>query len=103
MEANRLTPTPEQRARYEAQLQLMLRNARRWLAANPRATPAIVFPHPKAIAFIGTWSDGVKVGVAQPNEDAQRLVAAMHDGIEKRLEGTILMVRTIFDAALKGR
>jgi len=97
-----MKPTPEM---YEAQLNAMLANARRWRAANSEKEALIQFNFPPQVAMIAPISAAVGSGFVSANAAGLELIKALWpwDGED---EATVMMVRAVIEydeQPVKGR
>lgn len=81
-------------AEYAAQLELMARVARIWLAAHPNAKIELVCHYPPEIFVSATISDALAKGVATCNHETRELIEAM-PGYGTNWEPSVAMVRAV--------
>jgi hypothetical protein len=83
-------------AEYEAQLEAMAENARRWRAANADKTVLVQFNFPPFVALIAPISVAVKKGFVTTNDAGLELLKALWSW-DADTEPTVLMVRAVIE------
>src|SRR5690349_17406694 len=91
-----MNPHADQLARYEAQMQTMLKRAKAWRAANADREVKVQFNFPKDITVITTIADAIKRGYVSVNDAGDELVKSLWPQNVPD-EPTVLMVRVVLE------
>lgn len=82
---------------YVQAIQETARRAREWVREHPQAQPKIQFNYPHDVAVLAAIDDAKCSGLISTNEDGDKLLAALVDGIPYERQPTILMLRVALE------